>query len=158
MNSENTENKENSAIGATESRLLQAMSVDDEVTDTKSEDIKPLTDFSAFAGSELKSGTVKAKMFDIVEKIRTVSDPEIPINVYDMGLIYKIDQHDNGNLYIEMTLTAPTCPIAGILPQQVADAVATTDGVGKTEVKLVWEPAWTPERLTPEAKEMLELL
>jgi metal-sulfur cluster biosynthetic enzyme len=57
-----------------------------------------------------------------------------------------------------MTLTAPTCPIAGILPQQVADAVATTDGVGKTEVKLVWEPAWTPERLTPEAKEMLELL
>ncbi len=158
MNSENTENKENSAIGATESRLLQAMSIDDEVTDTKSEDTKPLTDFSAFAGSELKSGTVKAKMFDIVEKIRTVSDPEIPINVYDMGLIYKIDQQDNGDLYIEMTLTAPTCPIAGILPQQVADAVATTDGVGKTEVKLVWEPAWTPERLTPEAKEMLELL
>jgi metal-sulfur cluster biosynthetic enzyme len=75
-----------------------------------------------------------------------------------MGLIYKIDQQDNGDIYIEMTLTAPTCPIAGVLPQQVADAVALTEGVGKVEVKLVWEPAWTPDKMTDEAKEMLELL
>ena len=121
-------------VGATESRLLQAMSVD-----------------------TLSADTPKAKMIDIVEKIRTVSDPEIPINVYDMGLIYKIDQKDTGDLYIEMTLTAPTCPIAGVLPQQVADAVAQTDGVGQVEVKLVWEPAWTPDKMTDEAKEILEL-
>ena len=57
-----------------------------------------------------------------------------------------------------MTLTAPTCPIAGVLPQQVADAVVLISGVGKTEVKLVWEPAWTPDKLSDEAKEMLELL
>ena len=100
----------------------------------------------------------KAKMLDIVEKIRTVSDPEIPLNVYDMGLIYKIDQQDNGNIYIEMTVTAPTCPIAGELPQQVADAVAELSGTGRIEVKIVWEPAWTPERMTDEAKEMLELI
>jgi FeS assembly SUF system protein len=87
-----------------------------------------------------------------------VYDPEIPINVYDMGLIYKIGQNDEGDVYVEMTLTAPTCPIAGVLPQQVADAIAQTNGVGKVEVKLVWEPAWTPDKMTEEAKAMLELL
>ena len=142
-----------SPIGATESRLLQAMSVAD---DAEQAAVEPL-EFSAYAGEALADDVQKAKMIDIVEQIRTVSDPEIPIHVYDMGLIYKIDQQDNGDLYIEMTLTAPTCPIAGVLPQQVADAVALTEGVGKVEVKLVWEPAWTPDKMTDEAKEMLEL-
>ena len=142
-----------SPIGATESRLLQAMSVAD---DAEQAAVEPL-EFSAYAGEALADDVQKAKMIDIVEQIRTVSDPEIPINVYDMGLIYKIDQQGNGDLYIEMTLTAPTCPIAGVLPQQVADAVALTEGVGKVEVKLVWEPAWTPDKMTDEAKEMLEL-
>lgn len=154
MNEEIKETEEK-IIGATESRLLQAMSVDDTPISTPAE---PLPDFIAYAGETLAEGTPKAKMIDIVEQIRTVSDPEIPINVYDMGLIYKIDQKDNGDLYIEMTLTAPTCPIAGVLPQQVADAVVLISGVGKTEVKLVWEPAWTPDKLSDEAKEMLELL
>lgn len=151
-----TDTNENDIIGATESRLLQAMSVDENFGEET--EPTPPPEYVAYAGEPLSSEVSKAKMFDIVESIRTVSDPEIPINVYDMGLIYKIDQHDNGDLYIEMTLTAPTCPIAGILPQQVADAAATTAGVGKVEVKLVWEPAWTPDRLTPEAKEMLELI
>lgn len=155
--SEKTENKENieeQTIGATESRLLQAMSINDE------EDAAPteLPEYIAYAGTELAQGVEKAKMFDIVEKIRTISDPEIPLNVYDMGLIYKIDQRDNGDIYIEMTVTAPTCPIAGELPQQVADALAEVAGIGRIEVKIVWEPAWTPERMTDEAKEMLELI
>ncbi|MBP5215838.1 MAG: DUF59 domain-containing protein [Alphaproteobacteria bacterium] len=122
------------------------------------EEVQPLTDFVAYAGETLNTTENKARMFDIIEAIRGVSDPEIPINVYDMGLIYNIDQHDDGNVFIDMTLTAPTCPIAGILPQQVADAVATVSGVGKVEVKLIWEPAWTPDKMTDEAKEMLELL
>ena len=155
--SEKTENKENieeQKIGATESRLLQAMSINDE------EDAAPteLPEYIAYAGTELAQGAKKAKMFDIVEKIRTISDPEIPLNVYDMGLIYKIDQRDNGDIYIEMTVTAPTCPIAGELPQQVADALTEVAGTGRIEVKIVWEPAWTPERMTDEAKEMLELI
>lgn len=155
--SEKTKNKENieeQTIGATESRLLQAMSINDE------EDTAPteLPEYIAYAGTELAQGVEKAKMFDIVEKIRTISDPEIPLNVYDMGLIYKIDQRDNGDIYIEMTVTAPTCPIAGELPQQVADALAEVAGIGRIEVKIVWEPAWTPERMTDEAKEMLELI
>ena len=78
-------------------------------------------------------------------------------NVYDLGLIYKIQQAENGDLNIEMTLTAPGCPVAGILPQQVADAAAGVKGVGKVEVKVVWEPAWTMDRLSEEAKAMLEL-
>ena len=154
---EKTKNKENieeQTIGATESRLLQAMSINDE------EDAAPteLPEYIAYAGTELAQGVEKAKMFDIVEKIRTISDPEIPLNVYDMGLIYKIDQRDNGDIYIEMTVTAPTCPIAGELPQQVADALTEVAGTGRIEVKIVWEPAWTPERMTDEAKEMLELI
>lgn len=155
--SEKTENKENieeQTIGATESRLLQAMSINDEENDAPTK----LPEYVAYAGTELTQGVEKAKMFDIVEKIRTISDPEIPLNVYDMGLIYKIDQRDNGDIYIEMTVTAPTCPIAGELPQQVADALTEVAGTGRIEVKIVWEPAWTPERMTDEAKEMLELI
>lgn len=155
--SEKTENKENieeQTIGATESRLLQAMSINDEENAAPTE----LPEYIAYAGTELTQGAEKAKMFDIVEKIRTISDPEIPLNVYDMGLIYKIDQRDNGDIYIEMTVTAPTCPIAGELPQQVADALTEVAGTGRIEVKIVWEPVWTPERMTDEAKEMLELI
>lgn len=150
-----TDNK-NSEIGATESRLLQAMSMYG--TDDADADVQPLQNFVAYAGNPLANGQEKAKMFDIVEAIKTVSDPEIPINVYDMGLIYKINQQDSGDLDIDMTLTAPTCPIAGVLPQQVADAVAAVAGVGKVEVKLIWEPAWTPDKMTDDAKEMLELI
>lgn len=142
------------SIGATESRLLQAMSVDDDNLALQTE---PLQNFTAYAGAILEDNTLKATKEEIIASIRTVADPEIPINVYDMGLIYKIEQVENGNVFIDMTLTAPTCPIAGVLPQQVADAVANTPGVGKVEVKLVWEPAWSPERLTDEAKELLEL-
>lgn len=148
--------EENNTVGATESRLLQAMSMFEE--QKSDEQVQPLQNFIAYAGDSLKDSQAKAKMFDIVEAIKTVSDPEIPINVYDMGLIYKIDQRDNGDLSIDMTLTAPTCPIAGVLPQQVADAAASVDGVGKVEVKLIWEPAWTPDKMTEEAKVMLELI
>ena len=147
--------KNDDVIGATEARLLQAMSIDGE---TDLSELAVLQDFVAYAGEPLPPEKSKADLAEIIEQIRTVTDPEIPINVYDMGLIYKIAPQDNGDVKIEMTLTAPTCPIAGVLPQQVADAVAKLAGCGKVEVRLVWEPAWTPEMLTDEAKEMLELL
>ena len=136
-------------IGENEAQLLQAMSVDE------SSEIP--ADYKAYAGEKLAEGTEPAKMYDIIEAIKTVSDPEIMINVYDMGLIYKINQTDVGDLNIDMTLTAPACPVAGILPQQVADAAAGVQGVGKVEVKIVWEPAWTPERLSEDAKALLEM-
>lgn len=136
-------------IDENEARLLQAMSVDDEP--------KTAPEYIAQAGSPLKSGEEPAKMYDIVEAAKTICDPEIMINVYDLGLIYKINQQENGDIYIEMTLTAPTCPVAGVLPQQLADAVSQVKGVGKVEVKVVWEPAWSLERLSEEAKMMLEM-
>lgn len=134
-------------IDENEAWLLQAMSVDD----------TPPAEYKATAGTALPEGEKPAKMYDIVEAIKTVSDPEIMINVYDLGLIYKIHQEQNGDLAIEMTLTAPGCPVAGILPQQVADAAAGVKGVGKVEVKIVWEPAWSMERLSEEAKTMLDM-
>jgi FeS assembly SUF system protein len=143
MTEENTVNE----IDENEAQLLQAMSVDDE-----------LPVYKAYAGEELNDKSCIAKMVDIVEAVKTVYDPEIPINVYDLGLIYEIKQEDGGNLHIDMSLTAPGCPVAGVLPQQVADAVATLDGVGKVEVEVVWEPAWTLERLSEDARVMLEMI
>lgn len=133
-----------------EAQLLQAMSVNDLPPE-------PLPDYKAYAGKALEVGIAPAKMIDIIDALKTVSDPEIMINVYDMGLIYKINQIENGNLFIDMTLTAPACPVAGVLPQQVADAAAGVKGVGAVEVKVVWEPAWTLDRLSEDAKAMLEM-
>lgn len=134
-------------IDENEALLLQAMSIEE----------SSVPDYKAFAGADLPQGEEVAKMFDIVEAIKTVCDPEIMINVYDLGLIYKINQAENGNINIDMTLTSPMCPVAGVLPQEVADAVAKVKGTGKIEVKVVWEPAWTLDRLSPEAKELIEM-
>ncbi|MBR2273827.1 MAG: DUF59 domain-containing protein [Alphaproteobacteria bacterium] len=122
------------------------------------DDVGELPSYKAHAGKNLKKGEKPAKMYDIVEALKTVFDPEIPINIYDLGLIYKINQQDDGQLHIDMSLTAPGCPVAGILPQQVADAAAAVDGVGRVEVEVVWEPAWSIERLSDEARMMLEMI
>jgi len=88
----------------------------------------------------------------VAEALRTVYDPEIPVNIYELGLIYDIDIAAEGNVRLTMTLTTPGCPVAGILPQQVADAVAGVPGVGEVEVALVWDPPWTMDMMTEEAK------
>ena len=143
-----TNNDEENIIDENEAQLLEAMSVEDE----------ELPVYKAYAGKKLEKNETNAKMIDIVDAIKTVFDPEIPINVYDLGLIYKINQNDNGDIHIDMSLTAPGCPVAGVLPQQVADAVAVVKGVGEVEVEVVWEPAWTLERLSEEARMMLEMI
>ena len=114
-------------------------------------------DYVAHAGSPLKEGVAKASRDDLIMALKTVSDPEIMINIWDMGLVYKLEQQENGNVYIEMTVTSPMCPVAGVLPEQAAAAVASLDGVGEVEVKIVWEPAWSIDMLSEEAKEMFEL-
>ena len=86
------------------------------------------------AGEPLEEGKSIASEENIADALRTVYDPEIPVDIYELGLIYKLDIADNGNLRIEMTLTAPGCPVAGILPQQVADAAASVDGIGKVGI------------------------
>ena len=116
-----------------------------------------MKDFVATAGQPKPADEKTASEADVVEALKTVCDPEIMINVYDMGLIYNLEIRDNGDVFIAMTLTAPGCPVAGILPQQVADAVALVEGTGKVEVRIVWEPAWTMERLSDDARAMIEL-
>jgi FeS assembly SUF system protein len=94
----------------------------------------------------------------IIAALRTVHDPEIPINIYDLGLIYKIDIKDNGDVNVDMTLTAPACPVAGMMPLMVKDAVATVEGVGEVAVELVWDPPWSQDNMSDEAKLQLGML
>lgn len=89
---------------------------------------------------------------DIVDAIRTVFDPEIPVNIYDLGLIYTIDLRKDGSIKIKMTLTAPGCPVAEDIPIWVRDAVARVDGATDIDVEIVWEPPWDPGMMTDYAK------
>ncbi len=120
---------------------------------------EPATDFGdatglvGKAGKPLDEGTsVVASEEAIADAIKTVYDPEIPVNIYDLGLIYEIDVARDGKVKITMSLTAPGCPVAGILPQQVAEAAASVDGTGEVEVFLVWDPPWDAEMMTEDAK------
>ena len=88
----------------------------------------------------------------LIERIKQIQDPELMIDIYNLGLIYKLDIHDNGDVDIDMTLTSPMCPLAGEMPYMVAHAVGTAEGVGVVKVRLVWEPAWSLDRLSDEVK------
>ena len=94
----------------------------------------------------------------VIEAIKTVYDPEIPVNVYDLGLIYDIAIDADHRAHIRMTLTAPACPVAGILPGQVESAVKQVDGIEDAEVELVWDPPWSQDRMSEEAQLALGLL
>ena len=95
---------------------------------------------------------------EIVTALKTVYDPEIPVNLVDLGLIYELQVNRDGTVYVEMTLTAPSCPVAGALPGQVQQAVAAVPGVTDARVKLVWSPPWTRDCMSEEAKLELGLL
>ncbi|MFP5505278.1 MAG: SUF system Fe-S cluster assembly protein [Gammaproteobacteria bacterium] len=94
----------------------------------------------------------------IVSALRGVYDPEIPVNIYDLGLIYTLDIRDDNAVHIGMTLTAPACPVAGSMPGAVERAVRRVPGVGDVNVELVWDPPWTPERMSDEARLELGML
>lgn len=94
----------------------------------------------------------------IVQTLKTVYDPEIPLNIYDLGLVYDIGISDTGNAHVQMTLTAPGCPVAGSLVQEVHDRVRVIPGVKHAKTELVWDPPWTRDRLSLEAQLELGLL
>ncbi len=94
----------------------------------------------------------------VIEALRQIHDPEIPINIYDLGLIYGLDIDDMGRVAIRMTLTAPGCPVAQTIPAQVEDAVEAVDGVSRAHVELVWEPRWDKSRLNEAARLQLGLI
>ena len=89
--------------------------------------------------------------------LREVYDPEIPVNIYELGLIFKVDIAENNDVYIEMSLTSPGCPVAGEMPGMVSDSVKTVDGVGTIKVEIVWDPAWDPSRMAETAKLQLNM-
>ena len=93
----------------------------------------------------------------IVAALKTVFDPEIPADIYELGLIYKVDIKDNRAVDVEMTLTSPSCPSAAELPTLVENAVASVPGVGVVNVSIVWEPVWMPDRMTDEARLVLNM-
>ncbi|MEP7013489.1 MAG: SUF system Fe-S cluster assembly protein [Acidobacteriota bacterium] len=88
----------------------------------------------------------------VVEALQTIYDPEIPVNIYELGLIYDLDVQATGRVHIQMTLTAPACPVAGTLPGEIQAKVAGVTGVTEAEVELVWEPAWDPSRMSEAAR------
>ena len=94
---------------------------------------------------------------EIVTALKTVYDPEIPADIYELGLIYKIDIADDRAVHVEMTLTTPNCPSAQELPTMVENAVASVPGVGPVDVKVVWEPPWEPSRMSDEARVVLNM-
>ena len=89
---------------------------------------------------------------ELIRQLKTVFDPEIPVDIYELGLIYKIDVADNKDVSIDMTLTAPACPVAGEMPGWVKEAVTRVPGVGEVTVNMVFDPPWTPERMSEEAR------
>lgn len=106
----------------------------------------------ATSGAPLAEGVAVANSEAVIAALQTVYDPEIPVNIYELGLIYEHTVATDGSVKVRMTLTAPGCPVAGILPQEVADAVAAVDGVGEVEVQLVWDPPWDKEMMSEAAR------
>jgi FeS assembly SUF system protein len=111
------------------------------------------TDVSA-AGAETKLTPEELDVFTekLVTALKTVYDPEIPVDIYELGLIYKVDVADNYDTAVDMTLTAPGCPVAGEMPEMVRHALEGIDGIGKVTVNMTFDPPWTPERMSEEAK------
>ncbi|MBO6519910.1 MAG: SUF system Fe-S cluster assembly protein [Rhodospirillales bacterium] len=114
--------------------------------------VDPNEEFKATGGEPLEDGVPMATEEAIVAALQTVYDPEIPVNIYDLGLIYGLEIGEKGEIKIDMTLTAPGCPVAGEMPGMVVRAVEPVEGTGEIEVSLVWEPQWTPERMSEDAK------
>ena len=131
-------------------------------TDNKASDFiipDPAADATRPAAAEPGSSIPKEELeqltADIVAALKTVYDPEIPADVYELGLIYKIDVDDERNVAVDMTLTSPGCPVAGEMPGWVENAVASVAGVGVVTVKLTFDPPWDKDRMSDEAKLLL---
>jgi FeS assembly SUF system protein len=110
------------------------------------------------AGADMPAVGDDALREQVIEAIRTVYDPEIPVNLYDLGLIYRLDIAPGGMIDIEMTLTAPGCPVAGEMPGMVQSAVESVNGVAQANVDLVFDPPWNPSLMSEDARMALGML
>jgi FeS assembly SUF system protein len=107
---------------------------------------------SADSADERRQAEVDTLGDRVIEALRTVYDPEIPVNIFELGLVYKIDVDDQNEVHIDMTLTSPMCPVAETLPEEVKAKVEAVDGVSGAAVNVVWEPPWNPSMMTEEAQ------
>jgi FeS assembly SUF system protein len=117
----------------------------------------PLAPAAPANGSALPEAELTRMTDDIIAALKTVYDPEIPADIYELGLIYRIDIADDRGVTVDMTLTTPNCPSAQELPTMVENAVSSVAGVGKVEVNIVWDPPWDPSRMSDEARAVLNM-
>ena len=122
----------------------------------KLEDFLPNKNGSYYKEFEFQNEVTLINNEQIIECIKTVMDPEIPVNLYDLGLIYSI-KNSNNNVLIEMTLTNPNCPVAGQMPESVAKSIEQIFGLRSIEVKLVWKPTWSKDLMSEDAKLALDI-
>ncbi|MGE3150779.1 MAG: SUF system Fe-S cluster assembly protein [Pseudorhodoplanes sp.] len=130
----------------------QDTAVTDAVAKTEASSVSTDSKASALPAEELARLTD-----DIVAALKTVYDPEIPSDIYELGLIYRVDIKDDRGIDIDMTLTTPNCPSAAELPAMVENAVASVAGVGPVKVQIVWDPPWDPSRMSDEARVILNM-
>ena len=126
----------------------------DETTTTEA---LPATTVEGDKPSALPEAEIARMTDDIIAALKTVFDPEIPADIYELGLIYKIDIADDRAVVVDMTLTTPNCPAAQELPASVENAVATVAGVGEVKVNIVWDPPWDASRMSDEARSVLNM-
>ena len=118
-----------------------------------------LEGFLSQSPTEQKSGEPGGELYEgIVTALKEIYDPEIPVNIYDLGLIYGVDVTEDGHAVVTMTLTTPHCPVAESMPGEVELRVGSVPGVGMAEVNLVWDPPWNPQLMSDEAKLELGML
>ena len=121
------------------------------------DDFLPDKNSSYYKKLNIKEVNENLSKKDVVDQIKKVMDPEIPVNLYDLGLIYNIDIDTNNNVLINMTLTNPNCPVAGQMPENVAKSIDQLYGLRSIEVKLVWEPSWSKDLMSEDAKLALDI-
>ena len=126
-------------------------------TDKILEDFLPDKNSVYFRSFDKVTVGLKISEKDIIEKIKTVFDPEIPVNIYDLGLIYNLDIDIKNNIIVKMTLTTPNCPVAGSMPESVGKAVSEIEGISSIKVELVWEPQWSKDMMSEDAKLALDI-
>ena len=131
------------------------------MTDMDGKTISDSETFAAAWDAPQKSALSQAELDrltdDLITALKTVFDPEIPVDIYELGLIYKVDVNDDRDVLVEMTLTAPGCPVAGEMPGWVEAAVMTVEGVKSARANLVFDPPWDPSKMSDEAKLALNM-
>jgi len=131
--------------------------MDDAAHIAPAEDSADAVPIDAPAASALPQAELDKLTDDLIDKLKTVFDPEIPVDIYELGLIYKVDVSDDKDVVVDMTLTAPGCPVAGEMPEWVRDAVMSIEGVRSCNVNLTFDPPWDQSRMSDEARLQLNM-